>query len=72
MDIDTIVLTVRDIYTTTTTTNTDLLTEVYELDGIPASSQTPVPEPSTLVLLGTARAGLGARCRRKLATRTGR
>jgi len=44
VDFDTLTVTLVDIFTTTTTTNTDLLTQVYNLIGVPASA---VPEPST-------------------------
>lgn len=49
VDFDTFVLTLEDIFTTTTTTNTDLLTQDYELVGVPAA--VPAPEPPTWALL---------------------
>ena len=55
VDYDTFDLTLVDIFTTTTTTNTDLLTQDYNLVGVPAS--VPVPEPPewfnlTMLLVG--------------------
>jgi hypothetical protein len=44
---DTFVLSLVDIFKTTTTTNTDLLTQDYNLIGVPAAA---VPEPSTWAL----------------------
>jgi hypothetical protein len=57
VDLDTFTLTRVDIFTTTTTTNTDLLTQVYNLVGVPAAA--PVPEPPTWTLLGAGLLGLG-------------
>jgi hypothetical protein len=53
--IDTFVLSLVDVYTTTTTTNTDLLTQDYNLIGLPAA----VPEPSTWALFCAGLLGLG-------------
>jgi PEP-CTERM motif len=64
-DFDTFVLTQFDILTTTTTTNSDLLTQVYELDGVRAT--TAVPEPITLSLFSAGLAGAVALRRRKKA-----
>jgi len=44
-----------DIYTTTTTTNTDLLTQDFELVGVPAAT---VPEPPAWTLLGAGLLGM--------------
>jgi PEP-CTERM motif len=49
-DVDTFLLTLEDIFTITTTTNTDLLTQDYNLVGVPAVA--PAPEPSSWALLG--------------------
>jgi hypothetical protein len=46
VDYDTFELVLVDIFTTTTTTNTDLLTQDYQLIGFPAS----VPEPAAWTL----------------------
>ena len=48
-------LSLVDIYTTTTTTTTDLLTQDYNLIGVPAA----VPEPSTWALFCAGFIGLG-------------
>jgi hypothetical protein len=66
-DFDTFVLTQADIFTTTTTTNTDLLTQVYELDGVRA--RVSVPEPMTFSLFGAGLAGVAAMRRRRKAKR---
>ena len=49
-DFDTLFVTLVDIFTTTTTTNTDLLTQDYNLVGVPLAA--PVPEPPAWTLLG--------------------
>jgi hypothetical protein len=56
-DYDLFTLTLVDIFTTTTTTNTDLLTQVYNLVGIPAAAA--VPEPPAWTLLGAGLFGFG-------------
>jgi PEP-CTERM motif len=60
---DTFILSFVNVDTTTTTTNTDLLTQVYELDGLTA--QDAVPEPSTWVLIVVGFGGLGFATYRK-------
>jgi len=62
-DIDTFVLSFYNVQTTTTTTNTDLLTQVYELDGV-VTTQSTVPEPGTLSLLSFGLAGIFLRRRK--------
>jgi hypothetical protein len=56
-DYDTLTVTLLDIFTTTTTTNTDLLTQDYNLVGVPTAAS--VPEPSTWTLLCAGLLGLG-------------
>jgi hypothetical protein len=53
-----------DIFTTTTTTNTDLLTQVYNLVGVPGA--TAVPEPPAWTLLGAGLLGLGCIFRQRI------
>ncbi len=55
VDYDTFELSLVDIYTTTTTTTTDLLTQDYNLIGVPAA----VPEPSTWALICAGFIGFG-------------
>ncbi len=55
VDTDFFALSLVDIYTTTTTTTTDLLTQDYNLIGVPAA----VPEPSTWALFCAGFIGLG-------------
>jgi hypothetical protein len=62
IDFDTFALTLVDIFTTTTT-NTDLLTQVYDLVGVPA---VPVPEPPAWTLLGAGLLGLGCIFRQRI------
>ena len=57
-DFDTFILSSFALFTTTTTTNTDLLTQVYELDGVAPTQTTTVPEPATLSLFGFGLAGV--------------
>ncbi len=65
-DFDTFILSSFNIFTTTTTTNTDFLTQVYELDGVVPTQTATVPEPATLGLFGFGLAGvyLGRRKRK--------
>jgi len=63
-DTDTFFLTLVDIFTTTTTTNTDLLTQVYNLVGVPGA--TAVPEPPARTLLGAGLLGLGCIFRQRI------
>ena len=50
---------------TTTTINTFLTTEVYEVEGVEAVTTAPVPEPTTMLLFGAGIAGLVAVGRKK-------
>jgi hypothetical protein len=54
VDVDTFDLSLYNVNQTTTTTNTDLVTQVYEIDGVAAPSNTSaVPEPVDPDPLGT-------------------
>ena len=66
-NINTNVHTLTQIFQTTTTTNTFLTTEVYDLIGIPVVA--PVPEPSTMLLTAAGLAGLGLLRRNRLRRR---
>ena len=55
-----------NIFTATTTTNTDLLTQVYDLVGVPAAT---VPEPPAWTLLGAGLLGLGFIIRQRIKDR---
>jgi hypothetical protein len=61
-DTDTFFLTLVDIFATTT--NTDLLTQVYNLAGVPGA--TAVPEPPAWTLLGAGLLGLGCIFRQRI------
>ena len=63
-DFDSFILTQASIFTTTTTTNTDLLTQVYELDGVPAVVAS-VPEPAAWTVVVAGLFGLGFLLRRR-------
>ncbi len=67
-DYDTIELSLVDIFTTTTTTNTDLLTQDYNLVGVPLAA----PEPSTWTLLGAGLLGFGCIFRQRIKARAAR
>ena len=56
-DYDTLTVTLVDILTTTTTTNTDLLTQEYNLIGVPLAA--PVPEPPAWFVLAMLLVGTG-------------
>jgi len=58
IDFDTLITSTVDQLITTTTTNTYLDSSVYELEGIPSTPVAPVPEPATLMLLGSGLVGL--------------
>ena len=66
-DYDTLTVTLVDIFTTTTTTNTDLLTQVYDLVGVPVAA--PVPEPPAWTLLGAGLLGVGCIFRQRIKDR---
>jgi hypothetical protein len=66
VDFDTFTVNRVNIFTTTTTTNTDLLTQVYDLVGVPAST---VPEPPAWTLLGAGLLGLGFIFRQRIKDR---
>ena len=63
-------MTLVDIFTTTTTTNTDLLTQDYNLIGVPLAA--PVPEPPGWTLLGAGLLGLGCVFRQRIKYRAAR
>jgi hypothetical protein len=65
-DYDTFTLNRVNILTTTTTTNTNLLTQVYDLVGVPAST---APEPPAWTLLGAGLLGLGFIYRQRIKDR---
>jgi hypothetical protein len=69
-DLDTLTVTLADIFTTTTTTNTDLLTQDYNLIGVPLAA--PVPEPPTWTFLGAGLLGLGCVFRQRIKNRAAR
>jgi hypothetical protein len=59
-----------DIFTTTTTTNTDLLIQDYNLVGVPLAA--PVPDPSTWTLLGAGLFGFGCIFQQRIKDRAAR
>ncbi len=69
-DFDEFTLTLVDIFTTTTTTNTDLLTQDYNLVGVPLAA--PVPEPPSWTLLGAGLLGLRFVFRQRIKNRAAR
>jgi hypothetical protein len=50
---DTLITSLIHQVITTTTTDTFLTTDVYQLVGVPAAAPAPVPEPATMLLLGS-------------------
>jgi hypothetical protein len=64
-DYDTLTVTLVDILTTTTTT--DLLTQVYDLVGVPVAA--PVPEPPAWTLLGAGLLDVGCIFRQRIKDR---
>ena len=69
-DFDTLTVTLVDIFTTTTTTNTDLLTQDYNLTGVPLAA--PVPEPPTWFVFAMLLAGTGYIIRQRIKERAAR
>jgi hypothetical protein len=65
IDFDGFELTLVDVFTTTTTTNTDLLTQDWELIGVPAVVA--APEPRAWTLLGVGLLGMAWLRRKNLA-----
>ncbi len=70
VDFDTFTLALVDIFTTTTTTNTDLLTQDYNLVGVPLAA--PVPEPPTWFVYAMLLAGTGYIIWQRIKERAGR
>jgi hypothetical protein len=65
VDYDTLITSLIHQLITTTTTNTYLTKDVYELVGVPGAA-TPVPEPATILLLGAGLIGLAGYGRKRL------
>jgi len=60
VNFDTVELTLVDVFTTTTTTNTDLLTQNWELIGVPAVVAAPEPRGLDIARRRSARHGMAA------------
>jgi hypothetical protein len=60
-------VTLLDIFTTTTTTNTDLLTQDYNLVGVPLAA--PVPEPPAWFVFAMLLVGIGCIIRQRIKDR---
>jgi hypothetical protein len=69
-DYDTFTLGLVDVFTTTTTTNTDLVTQDYNLVGVPLAA--PVPEPPTWFVYAMLVAGTGFIIRQRIKERAAR